>query len=135
MEDIFKFIHSTAYFDTHHEKKLKFYDRPNAWDLAEFIKEANLTLGHVGNFSYFYEIDFNKQTFKAWDYTTRWINAPVDWEARGWRCWKGTNGKFGYSTFCKGKKLLDVTFLDIVKLDENKKPVINQTLLNKLIAD
>ncbi len=136
MEDIFNFVQSIS---RRREDRIlgvtiDFWDRPDSSGLSTFIEDCNLTLGHVGNFSYAYEIDLNKQTIKAWDYKTSWVNAPLNWEEKGWSCYKGKNGKYGYDNFVKGKKLVDIKFSDAVKL-ENDFVVINEELLEKIIKD
>lgn len=136
LPDIFEFILSCAHLAHDNKRKLEFYDRPGSLDFARFVSECNLTMGSVGNFSYVYEIDFNKQTVKAWDSKTRWVNAPEDWEARGWGCWKGKNGKFGYTNWVKGKLLVDIKFTDMVSLAQTIKgfqPIVSAKLLDELI--
>lgn len=137
--EIFNLVLSCAhsqYGETKENKMtLEFWDTPQSWDLSDFINDLGLTLGHVGNFCYAYEIDFKKQTVKAWESAMRWVNAPLDWEARGWNCWKGSNGKFGYSNWVKGKKLVDLKFSDMVRMEhctgETYKPCIIPEVLGE----
>ena len=129
MGDIFKFILSCAHIDG---GNLEFYESPAAWDLAAFIKECNLTLGHVGNFCYAYEIDFKKKTVKAWNSNTRWVNAPENWEERGWSCYKNEKGKWGYTTWVKGKMLINIKFKEMIRIEQDIKglaPAINKPVL------
>ena len=73
--------------------------------LAENNPAGRLTPGTIGNPYYYYEVDQLKGTVTAWESATYWVNAPEDWEARGWRCWKGSNGRYGYTNWRKGKRL------------------------------
>lgn len=89
-----------------------FYERPESLDFAKFVEDVGLTLGHVGNPTYFYTIDFVQKRVFVWGTCSRWINAPVDWEAKGWRgVYLGKNGKMGYRDCnIKGKKIFDGSF-------------------------
>lgn len=136
MEHIFNLVKSVSKTreDRILGKVIEFWDMPDSRDLSTFIDSCSLTLGHVGNFSYAYEIDLNKQTIKAWDYKTSWVNAPLDWEERGWSCHRGKNGKYGYTNYVKGKRLVDIKFSDAVKI-ENGEVVINNELLQEIIKE
>jgi hypothetical protein len=96
--------------------KQGFYDRPESNDIATFIEAVGLTFGTVGNPCYFYEIDFVKQTVKVFGTKSRWINAPVDWEAKGWRgLYLGKNGRMGYRDCnIKGKCIYNKTLSQLV---------------------
>ena len=111
MDSVLRFSISTA--STNLGATNGFYSEPESNSLSKLIDDVGLTLGHVGNPSYFYEIDFIKQTVSVWDYKLSWINAPLDWQEKGWSCWIGKNGKYGYSNFVKGKKIYNKSFADI----------------------
>ena len=69
----------------------------------------DMSLGHIGNADYFYEVDIIKKTIGVWDSKMKWVNAPVNWEAKGWMgIYEGDNGRMGYMSIVKGKKL-DIT--------------------------
>ena len=130
MEDIFKFVLSVAKVDKE-KKELSFWDNSNGQDLANFISDCNLILGHVGNFSYAYEINLKERTVRAWESTTRWINAPKDWKEKGWSCYENKKGVAGYTTWVKGKKLFDVKFSEMI-IVEGENAYFNNELLEKL---
>ena len=116
MANVIKFAISTHSFNAIFEGKLGFYGSPNSRDIAEFIDSVGLTFGKIFNASYYYEIDFVKQTIKVWDYKTRWLNAPLDWKEKGWKgCYEGKNGKWGFDNFVKGKLLYNKNFVDLVR--------------------
>jgi len=71
----------------------------------ESLKNLDLEPGQVGNFYYFYELDVTSGTLKIWDSKIYWQNAPVDWKEKGYNCWKGENGRYGYSNWRKSKRL------------------------------
>jgi hypothetical protein len=93
-----------------------FYE-PESNILSELINDLGLSLGSVGNFDYVYEFDFVKRTFKVWESKLSWVNAPIDWRERGWNCWLGKNGKFGWSNWVKGKLIFNSTFYDMVEFN------------------
>lgn len=76
---------------------------------VDWLHENNpagvLHLGSVGNPYYYYEVNQVERTVKAWDSTVYWVNAPEGWKARGYNCWLGANGKYGYSNWRKGKRV------------------------------
>lgn len=72
-------------------------------DLSELF--GNAALGHVGNWSYWYEINLSAHTINVWESKVRWVNAPANWKEQGWYCWLGVNGKYGYIDWVKGKKI------------------------------
>ena len=117
MDSIIKFATSTASRNAIFEGKIGFYDEPASWDLATFIESVGLTFGWVGNPTYFYEINFIEQTIKVFGTKSRWINAPIDWEAKGWRgLYIGKNGKMGYKDCnIKGKCILNEHFINYIK--------------------
>ncbi len=127
MPEIFKLIASCAHSNYDDNKKMEFYDNVGGQDLAKFIESCNLTLGHVGNFSYAYEIDFKKQTVRAWESTDRWVNAPINWKERGWVCNETRKGKAGYTTWVRGIKLVDLTFAEMVTMAKNTPEVEKET--------
>jgi hypothetical protein len=130
MGDILDFAVSTASFNAIFDGKLGFYDNPDTTDLADLITSCGLTLGSVGNFNYIYEIDFVKQTLKVWRYTTRWVNAPENWKEKGWVCWLGDNGRYGYTNWVKGKLLFSKAFFELVSLNETQNAVsVNKHIL------
>ena len=109
--------------------EILFWGEPDGMALSKFIEELNLGLVLVGNFCYYYQIDFGKQTIKAWDSGLRWVNAPDNWKERGWNCYIGKNGKYGYDTWIKGKLLVNITFSEVV----TNKLEINQAKLKQLL--
>jgi len=114
---IFEFIRSLATKNLgcrNLENGIGFYE-PDSITLPELISDLGLSLGTVGNFCYVYEIDFVKKTLRVWEEKISWINAPEDWKERGWNCWIGKNGKYGYSNWIKGKKIFDSKFIDMLK--------------------
>ena len=112
MDDLLKFAMSTA---TENAGGINgFYDEPDPEALSNFINDLYLTLGHVGNPTYFYDVDFVNKRVKVWGYASRWINAPSDWKERGWNCWVGKNGKYGYTSFVKGRNLYDKSFDEVL---------------------
>lgn len=78
---------------------------PTLENLADENNAGSLHFGYVGNPYYFYEVDQDSHTVKAWEARIKWVNAPNDWEARGWRCWIGDNGRWGYPNWVKGNPL------------------------------
>jgi len=120
-----KFATSTA--STNEGATNGFYDRPDSRELSEFIESVGLTLGYVGNPCYYYEIDFVNQLVKVFGTVSRWINAPVDWEAKGWKgLYIGKNGKMGYRDCnIKGKLIY------IKDLSELVERVVDHTVVMK----
>ena len=84
----------------------------NQHDLClSMLQEAfdDMSLGHIGNADYFYEIDLVKKTINAYESKMTWINAPSNWKERGWLgIYEGKNGRMGYTSIVKGKKI-DIT--------------------------
>jgi hypothetical protein len=133
MEDIFKFATSTAHKV---EKKIDFFDEPHSRDLSNFIDDCGLTLGQIGNPSYFYEIDFAQKKIRVWGYKMRWINAPLDWKERGWNCYENKNGKYGWHSFIKGKLLLQLSFNEMIDDVLDGEVIMNKTKLeNSLVIE
>ena len=135
MESIIKFATSTAstnsFFDKElgiDEKAIGFYPEPESRAISEFIEACGLSFGSVGNPTYFYEIDFVNRHVKVWKTTSRWINAPVDWEAKGWRgVWEGKNGKMGYmDNNIRGKMIYNKPLKELVKEVIDNEPVLNE---------
>lgn len=100
------------------EKKL--YNRIDGMALRDFTNDLCPTISVVGNPSYIYEIDLVKGTLKVWNTKTKWVNAPLDWKERGWNCWLGSNNKYGYTTWCKNKLLINYDIFALEKLTEIK---------------
>lgn len=123
-ESILEFALSTA--STNGGATNGFYDNPDSRELSNFIENCGLTLGHVGNPSYFYEIDFVKQHVKAWDNKLSWVNAPLDWKERGWSCWEGKNGKFGYTNWVKGKLIYNKRLSELLDKVLDNKPIMKE---------
>lgn len=114
MGSVLKFATSTASNNTGAPNG--FYDNPDSDKLAEFIESFGLTLGHVGNPSYYYEIDFVKQHVKVWNSRLKWVKAPADWEARGWRCYQNTSTSgYGWHSNVKNKLIYNKSFRELVK--------------------
>lgn len=92
-----------------------FYCSPDSRDIAEFIDSVGLTFGYVGNPTYYYEIDFVKQVVKTFDTRSRWVNAPINWEEKGWvGCYQNDKGKWGYRDYnTKGKCIFQKTFIEL----------------------
>jgi hypothetical protein len=89
-----------------------FYDEPDSSDIADFIQKVGLTFGSVGNPSYFYDIDFVKHSIKVYDTKSRWVNAPADWEEKGWSGVWERNGKMGWMNHnVKGKCIHEEYFV------------------------
>ena len=132
MGDIFKFATSTI---NRHNGKIDFWDEPGSCDLSTFIEECGLTLGQIGNPSYYYEIDFKTKLVKVWDYKMRWVSAPIDWEAKGWRgCYDNGKGKFGYDSVVKGKLLYSKGFRDMIRrYTAEREVILNKTELKKAL--
>jgi hypothetical protein len=138
MESIIKFATSTAscnaIFDKEagiDEKVLGFYPEPESRALSEFIEDAGLTFGSVGNPNYFYEIDFVNRHVKAWKSTSRWINAPADWKEKGWQgLWEGKNGRMGYmDNNVRGKLIYNKTLKELVKEVVDNNPVLHEGVI------
>ena len=120
MGDVIKFATSTRSLNSIFDNKLGFYENPNSRDIAEFIENLGLTFGSVGNPSFYYQIDFLNKVVKVWESKTRWINAPLDWKAKGWKgCYEGTKGRFGYDTWVKGKCIYQKSFFDLIDTKAN----------------
>ena len=136
MEDIIKFATSTAsknaIFDKAKgidESVIGFYPSPDSRDISNLVEACGLTFGHVGNPSYFYEIDFVNKHVKVWDSRISWVNAPIDWKERGWNCWIGKNNRYGYSNWVKGKKIYDKSLKELVKNVEDFKVELNEGVI------
>lgn len=113
-------INSSAYPREIIPELLKYDGTPESLDLG-------LEPGQVGNFSYFYELDVTSGTLKVWDSTTYWQNAPKNWKEKGYNCWMGKNGQYGYTNW-KKKNRLDILgyttkpvnpYRGLIKLVEN----------------
>lgn len=133
MGDIIKFATSTASNNAIFEKDngidenvLGFYPDPDSREIANLVEACGLSFGFVGNPSYYYEIDFVNKHVKVWENRLSWVNAPADWKARGWHCWEGKNGKFGYTNWVKGKMIYNKTLKELVKSVENFNVELNE---------
>jgi len=102
------------------EGKDGFYENPEGFYLGEFIRDLNLSIGHVGNPSYYYEIDFVKQTIKVWANAMYWVNAPSDWKERGWYCYLYKSNNYGYHAWRKGKLIYNNTFRNVTAVITQK---------------
>ena len=76
-------------------------------DLRQFVIDLGLTLGHIGNPCYYYDLNLDDHWLKAWKSTMYWVNAPENWRERGWNCHLGGNGKYGYENWRKGILVYD----------------------------
>lgn len=112
--NIFDFIKSVASHNSYFDSGFGFYDVPESNGVSTVIDTCGLTFGSVGNFCYVYEVDFVKQTLRIWDSRIYWVNAPTDWQAKGYHCYKGENGTIGYSNWRKGKLLYNNSFSNII---------------------
>ena len=110
-----------------------FYDEPDSLALSEFIQNCGLTLGYVGNPNYYYEIDFVNQVVKVFGTKSRWINAPEDWEAKGWRgLYKGENGRMGYKDhWIKGKCIYQKSLKDLVEKIVDHEVVLREGVITE----
>ena len=138
MPEIFKLVLAAAHPNHEFKKEIDFFDNVSSVDLAKFIDECSLTLGNVGNPCYYYEVDFKKQTVKAWESTTRWVYAPKNWKERGWVCNETKNGRAGYTNLVKGKKLIDVKFSDMIRMKQTQNgfvPEVNIDCLDKVLPN
>ena len=92
-----------------------FYTNPDSNDIAEFISDVGLTFGYVGNPTYYYKIDFVNHIVKIFDTKSRWVNAPFDWEKKGWvGCYQNDKGNWGYKDCnAKGKCITKKTFIEL----------------------
>lgn len=132
IEPIINFATSVVSNNAVFNGKIGMYDEPCSSDLSTFIEEVGLTFGHVGNPSYYYDIDFVKGEIRVYDTNVRWINAPIDWEEKGWRgLYEGKNGKLGYHSIIKGKNLLTYSILDLAFINDEK-VVINKDIVERL---
>lgn len=132
IEPIINFATSVVSNNAVFNGKLGRYDEPCSSDLSTFIEEVGLTFGHVGNPSYYYDIDFVKGEIRVYGNNMRWVNAPIDWEEKGWRgLYEGKNGKLGYNSIVKGKNLLTYSILDLVFINDGK-IVINKDIVERL---
>lgn len=131
MEDVIKFATSTA--SNNGGASNGFYPQPDTPELSAFIENTSLTLGHVGNPSYFYDIDFVKQTVKVWDKKRRWNYAPVNWEERGYHCPEKKNDKFGWHSDVKGKLIYEKKFSELVNKVVNHEVFLNGGVVEEAI--
>ena len=77
-------------------------------DLKQFcIDIGGVRLGHVANPYYYYDLNLDIHEVKAWEATKYWVNAPKNWRERGWNCYLGENGKYGYHNWRKGPVIYD----------------------------
>jgi hypothetical protein len=144
---LINFATSTASRNALFDGQIGFYDNPDSIALSEFIHSCGLTLGTIGTPSYYYEVDFVKQTVRVWESKTRWVNAPIDWKERGWNCYQNSKGKYGWDNHVKGKLIYSKKLVELVKdvvdgevhlykdvIEEAKNVVINLVIQNKLLS-
>jgi hypothetical protein len=114
LKDLINFAISTA--SSNPGATNGFYPEPDSRDIATFIDAVGLTFGSVGNPTYYYEIDFVKQTLKIFGTRSRWVMAPLDWEAKGWRgVYQDARGRIGYMDHdVKGKCIFNKTFTELL---------------------
>jgi len=66
----------------------------------------DMHFGHIGNPDYIYEVDIEKKEIAAWETRNKWVNAPDNWDEKGWNgIYKGKNGRMGYMSVAKGKRI------------------------------
>ena len=92
-------IPSSAYPEEVVPQLLKYDGTP------ESLIDSYVSPGNVGNADYFYEINATDGTLKVWDSQVFWVSAPANWKERGYHCWKGNDGRYGFSSWRKGKRL------------------------------
>lgn len=114
MEAVIKFATSTASKNSVFKTPIGFHPSPETINLSEFIDDCGLTLGKIGNPTYYYEIDFVKQTVRVWNNKLRWINAPIDWRERGYNCWENKKGSYGWTEWVKNKLIYSKRFDELV---------------------
>lgn len=73
--------------------------------ILPLTEDLSLSISPAGNVDYYYDIDCDAATLTYWQSQSYWCNAPDNWEQLGWNCWEGENGKYGYPSWRKGKKL------------------------------
>lgn len=74
-------------------------------DLSE-LRDLCLNPGHVGNPSYYFDVDTMKGTFVFRKAQLYWVRAPKDWEERGWNCYKYRDyDSYGYHSTRRGTKI------------------------------
>jgi hypothetical protein len=115
--EVFEFVASVGRLE---KRKKTFFAEPDSSAIASLIDELALSFGHVGNFSYYYEINFVTQTVKVWEYETYWKNAPADWKEKGWQGVYENKGKFGYTWFRKGAVVFHKRFGDLISFTGGK---------------
>jgi hypothetical protein len=82
------------------------------WDGSiESLRDLYLDCHWDGNFSYWYELNADTGSVIGWEAQTYWVTAPVDWKEKGYNCWVGTNGKYGWTDWRKGKRVGVFTIL------------------------
>lgn len=94
-------------------------------DIANLAHELYMNIDPAGNVDYYYQINCDTNTLTYWRSQIYWRNAPEDWKERGWNCWLGKNGKYGWSEWRKGKKLEEYRYpkyLSIKIIPETKYP-------------
>ena len=71
----------------------------------ESLIDLNLTPGQVGNASYFYGLNATDGTLKVWDSQRYFQYAPKNWEEKGYSYSETRDGRPGYTSWRKGKRL------------------------------
>ena len=114
-----------------HKDLPRVFEEIQAGEFSDLVSNLFLKPGQVGNFSYAYEVDLINATIKVWDSTLYWVNVPEDWEEKGYMGISiGKNGKHGYTSWRKGKKLLEITLDEI--LADTELTIENETIKYKI---
>ena len=75
----------------------------------ELFKEINVCFGHVGNPTYFYDVNVDEGTVKARRAQHFWVQAPENWRGKGYVCYRGgPRGEYGYPSWRRGEVLADL---------------------------
>ncbi len=114
MDDIINFATSAI---GKSEGNMFIYDSgTDSGDLSEFIFTLGLTLGSIGNPSYYYIIDFKNGEIKVHNNARRWVTAPSNWKELGWQgLYYDEKGRFGFADWIKGKVIYRVNIIDLVE--------------------
>ena len=114
------------------EFNTKDFGEPDSLGLSDLFDGCGLTLGSIGNFSYVYELNFINKTLRVWNNKFRWVNAPNDWQERGWNCWVGgKNNTYGYTNWIKGKLLVSLKFDQMLTLTHEIDMVVLKYAIDK----
>ncbi len=140
LPDLFDFLMKHFSLSRYKDGEVPFYQRIEPQPISKLISDNYLAFEHVGNPCYYYEVDLTKGTITAWESSTFWVNAPKNWEERGWNCWLGENGKYGYTSWRKGKKIFHLSYktLNLVVANDKIFATIDKIFLaekDKLFAN